>query len=337
MKIGLLFVLICNLCFGQKNQEIRFYRNINDKTKSVKSITVLDARKNSDLGFVTFKKDNYSFSFENGSLKDQFERWFKADKAITRDRELILYVEKFRFFSESLNKGDLEKVELKLTVFEKKFGEYYYLNRLNDVMLLDPNKTENTPRGFSKYIDDILADFLKESYEITRGGMKVTDVELPNYENILQSDLELFKNSDVKNGIYKDYKTFFNQEPVSGYELVKNSKGEVTKAKSNTDKISANDLYAFVENGIAYKPTIAGNLEIQKDEKGFFILTNRLSLFPQQTNDIYVMFGMFGLVGGVVGGVVTAIHQNNKHNKAMKDEKYQVYLDALTGKYIFPE
>lgn len=337
MRFSLLSVFMFVFCFGQKTQQIRFYRNINDNKKTIKSLTVIDQRETPDLGFVTFKKYNYSFVFENGSLKDQFEKWFKEDQLISRNRNLVLLVQKFRFFSESLNKGDLEKVELKITMFEEKFGDYYYLNRLNDVMLLDPNRTENTPKGFSKYIDDILADFIKESYEITKGGMKVSSADLPNYEKILESDLELFRTNDFKNGIYKDYKSFYNQQPATGYELVKNSKGELTRAKSETDRVSSNSIYAYAENGMVYKPTNAGDLQILKDEKGFYIVTNRLSLFPQQTNDIYVMFGMFGLVGGVVGGVITAINQNNKHEKAMKSDKYNVYLDPLTGKYIFPE
>lgn len=337
MILRLFFLCVTLFCYGQKTQEIRFYRNINDNTKTVKSLSVMDSRENSDLGSVTFKKYNYSFTFENGSLKDQFENWFKADKSVSRNRNLVLYVEKFRFFSESLNKGDLEKVELKLTMFEERFGEYYYLNRLNDVMLLDPNQTENTPKGFAKYIDDILADFIKSSYEITKGEMKVSFADLSNYENILQSQLDVFKNSNIKDGVYKDYISFYNQQPLTNYELIKNNKGELVRAKSSSDRISSNNLYAYAENGIAYKPTNAGDLQIMKDEKGFYVATNRLSLFPQQTNDIYVMFGMFGLVGGVVGGVVTAINQNNKHDKAMKADKYNVYLDPLTGMYIFPE
>ena len=333
MKYGTLFFLFyVFFAFAQKSQPIKFYTSIKDKTKTIRSLEVIDSREEKDLGKVAFKNHEYTFAFDEETVENQFENWFlKSNENSIGTRDLVLLVEKFHFFSEPLKKGDLEKVEIKMSVFEKKFNQYYFLDRINNVILLDPQKAENTPKGFTRYLDGTFSQFLKNSFEVEKKEEKgINENELKEYEQILQSRIPLFVNKQYKDGVYKDFDAFANQKPLVNFELVKNNDGEVVRAKSNEERMSLSKIYAFVDNGKAYRPTIAGNLEILNDEGGFYVVSNRKSLFPEEVNMIYYSFG-------ILGGIAGAIDASVKHDKAMKSDKYNIYLDSVNGNFVFLE
>lgn len=335
MKKRTLFPLffLCLFLGAQKIQPIKFYTGIKDRTKTVHSLELIDARNTQNLGKVNFKNEEYTFAFDQDTAEKQFEDWFlESNKKNTGTRDLVILLEKFTFFSEELNKkSDLEKINIKMSVFEKKFGNYYFLDRINDVILLDPQRAENTPKGFVRYLDGKLSTFIKNTYEIEKNeNNEIKEADLNNYEAILRQKLPLYSTATLKNGVYTDYISFASQKPLGNYELMKNSKGEIVRAKFGEDRIPLSKMYTFVDNGIAYIPTIAGNLELKKDEKGFYVYSNRKSIFPEEINTIYYSFG-------IVGGIAGAINASVKHDKAMKSDKYNIYIDSLNGNFIFEE
>ncbi|MBC7557273.1 MAG: hypothetical protein H7195_09970, partial [Chryseobacterium sp.] len=156
-----------------------------------------------------------------------------------------------------------------------------------------------------------------------------------NYNEILKQKYAAFTNVQLKDGVYLDYVSFFEQKPVEYYQLVKNN-GEVIRAvDAKDDRIPARKFFCYVENGKAYKNTAIGFLALNKDEKGYFVQSNLGILSPEEIkiSVFYVLAG--GIVGGVVGGVVEGIRADVKLQKAMKEEKYNIYVDFLNGEYIF--
>lgn len=336
MKFLLIFILFGTYSFSQKTQEFKFYSNLKDQTGQIKSLTVVDAREDSDLGSVKFKKFDYHFEFSKGSLKQEFEENFqKSNSKEKGSRNLVLYVEQFKVFSEAREKGDLDKAALKFTMFENKYGKYFFVNRLEDVVVINFEKYDNTPRGFAMNLDDILSDMVKESFKKTPSDLSVPIDEVANDE-LVKKQIPAFSASFV-DGVYPDADSFLSQKPLVGYQLVKNKDGEVLRAKKGEERIGSQKMYAYAENGKAYKSTPFGFTEIFKDEYGLYIQSKRAILFPVYETNTAVVVGaaVGGIAGGLVAGVISGLISAKKIDKTKKVNPDQVYLDFLSGDYIF--
>ena len=165
-------------------------------------------------------------------------------------------------------------------------------------------------------------------------GNAVSINELSDYESFVNNNYAVYKSDQLKDGIYLDHFSFFNQTPEPGnYLLERNEKGEVTKAlkeeNGKKNKIPAYKMFAYVENGKAYKKGLSGFLDLNRNEKGFYVVSNRGYLFPAASNNT---LGMFGLIGGVAD----AIQQGAEQKKMKKGDKFEIYIDPLTGEYDFP-
>ena len=78
---------------------------------------------------------------------------------------------------------------------------------------------------------------------------------------------------------------------------------------------------------------------MEKDNRGYYIMSNHASLFPAKTSPTYgIMFGLAGgLIGGLIGGTIDAVRDNNKAKKGQAKEKSKYYIDHLTGYYMLEE
>ncbi len=72
----------------------------------------------------------------------------------------------------------------------------------------------------------------------------------------------------------------------------------------------------------------AGFIELEKDENGYYVTSNEGILNPVQMNSTY---GMFGLVGAGIGAIET--RAKNKGTRKLPTSK--VYIDPLSGNYIY--
>ncbi|MDN5397363.1 MAG: hypothetical protein L0G05_12615 [Chryseobacterium sp.] len=186
-----------------------------------------------------------------------------------------------------------------------------------------------------KNIPTIFSVFIKKSYSLNPTGNLVSLNDLADYNSLVKNNYPALKETPLKDGIYLDYLSFFNQTPEKGdYALEINNKGDITKAVKEENgkktKIPAYKMFAYVEKGKVHKSTFSGFMDLDKDENGFYLLANRGHLFPVQSNSAY---GMFGLIGGVAG----AIEQGARQKKMKSGDAGKVYIDPLTGEYDFSE
>lgn len=324
-KIILLFIPF--LGFTQKVVPIKFNSNLVDPTEKVSTLYYKDVRENKKLAVINFKKEDYQMVLDQ-SFGIAIEKRFKEDNPDGEGRELLLLLEKFEVFEGKAGEKTVADARIQAATFEKKGDLYYYIKSINKDIGEQQQQAGKTPKTMSLFVGRDISALMKTSYKAKNiSSIGVSEIELPNYRTKLTQSLPAYTQS-LKDGIYLSGEDFFNQLPKEGYVLERNDKGKITQAKSNKDKVSVRKIFAYVEDNKAYLNTISGFLPLEKDEKGFYLVSNRGELEYVPVDSTY---GMFGLIGGIVA----TIDQNDRQKKAKQQEKYNIYIDALTYKFIY--
>lgn len=94
-------------------------------------------------------------------------------------------------------------------------------------------------------------------------------------------------------------------------------------------------MFAYIENGKIYKHTFSGFMEVFKNEKGFYLMSNRGLILPAKSSSFSV--GVGGVYNGIAIGLVSAIDRSIRQNKMKRDEIMEIYIDPLTGEYDFSD
>jgi len=308
------FLLIPALMFSQKVQKVRTIGSIKDNSGISKNLNVIDKRKDQDLGTIDYKNQKTQFVFTDENATNFFENWYKkSNKDPKGSDNLVLLLENIKIYDEPEGGKSHLKADLKASAFLEKNGQYYFVKRINSTE--NPNQDfPNSPAGISLTVSLLFYNLIKASYSLAPSAVAISAENLSGYETILSTTMPAFKNDIIKDGVYKDFESFFSQNPADGYQLIKNKDNEVTKVKKGDETLNRWKIYAYAENGKVYKNTPSGFMEMTKDEKGFFVVSNRGTLAPVQMDSTY---GMFGLVGAGIGVIAT----NEKNKKLLKAEK----------------
>ncbi|RMZ60781.1 glycine zipper family protein [Chryseobacterium nematophagum] len=332
----LLFLLLfSNAFFAQRTETIDLSKSIKNTKNAIKTFTVIDERPNKEIGAVMYHKDPVNIVFEKDGVTD-IKDWFYKSNPVRGNDELVLLLENIEISEEKKEKSSIGKLTLKASTFIKKEDGYHFLYRTDTIASVSSRTTPYLAQTLAKKITICLTELFKSSYKVNPWKYAISENELTNYNSLLKNNLELYKNDQLEEGAYMDYYSFFTQTPEAGFRLVTNKKGEVTKAVNGTEKITLRKMYAFTLNGRVYKNLPLGSsTEILKDEKGFFIMTSKAALFPND-NARGAMIGAMtgGLVGAMVGGIIDA---SISSGKKIKNGDLKVYLDPFTGNYIFEE
>ncbi|WP_415324717.1 hypothetical protein [Chryseobacterium sp. MMS23-Vi53] len=334
--LQVIFSFIAIISIAQTKEAIKFRGNVTNynQDNTYKYLTVIDQREDKQIGTLPFgdKKEMREVVFPTTPAND-FGNWYTKANYQGGNYEFVLILKRLKLsVGETVDKKTDGKMDFSAQTFLKDGDKYHFLYKKDTVFAFNNKEVSEL---MVKNIPTIYSIFIRKSYDIKPTEKAVSFDDLKDYETLTKNNYEAFKNDNLKDGIYLDHHSFFNQTPEQGnYTLEINNKGDVTRAvkeeNGKKDKISANKMYAYVDKGKAYKKTFSGFFEIQKDAKGYFILANRGYLFPVQSNST---FGMFGLIGGVAG----AIEQGARQNKMKKDGVENIYLDPLTGEYDFSE
>lgn len=325
--IKYLFLLFPFMVFAQKEVEVPTTGSIKDPSGKTKNLIVLDERPNPDLGTIQYKNQTLKFVTKDTTLKQFFEDWFKRNNKNPKgDQNMVLVIEDIQFLNEVEDDKNFLKADVRASTFVEKDGQYYFIRRVNTTVT--PGELPNSPLGISVAVPMEFASLMKASYIIPPSVKPITSTQLKDYASILSSDLPVFRGNGLKDGVYKDYNSFFNQQPEVGFQLVRNNNNNITKASNGQENIGIHIIYGYVENGVAYKNTAGGFMEMKMDDSGFYVFSNRGTLAPVQMDSTY---GMFGLVGAGIGAIAT----NAKNKKLQQAEKYKIYIDPLSGGYIY--
>lgn len=332
MKKIIIFLLLSVVLSGQKMEIIKLDKNIRDKNSRTKSLSLIDTREDKDLGSLLYKGEPVQMKFSNEDLKNHVETWFDDDNKVRGNNDITMLLEEVKI--NSFQNTGLAKVKIKVSSFINRSGKYFFINRYDNTLSFNSKLTPNIPREISSSISDILSSFINESYSHTVLSTPVLEAELKDYETILEKNMKFITSPELVNGVYKDFKSFSEQKPQKEYYIGKNKKGKVIGVKDQNDLlVLTEEMYGYVEDGKAYRSTPVGFLEINKDDKGYYIVSSRLELYPKNSNT-GAMIG--AMTGGIVGGIIgAAIDSGSKTDRNANTTLSHVYIDSLTGAYVF--
>ncbi|MDQ0783811.1 hypothetical protein [Chryseobacterium sp. W4I1] len=339
MRKIVFFLLFSMALSAQKKEIIELNQNIKDKKGLTKSLTFIDNRNDKTIGTITGKKGTSDINFADGDLKNQFETWFSKDNTVKGNNDITLILEDLKAYNEQ-DPGQQEafgKVRIKISSFLKRNDRYYFITRFENVIVSDPKKTGDMPKFLAQQISEVFSEFIKGSYSGTVLGVMIPENELGNYSPYLNKNFKAYNEPQLADGVYKNFKSFYDQKPEPGYSIVKNKKGRLMNVKYKDLSVPLSEVFCYVDSGKAYRGIPSGFVEMVKGNKGFYIISSRAQLSVQKmTGGMMVGALAGGVVGALVGG---ALDPGTSHTAAITGAKTttssKVYIDSLTGAYVF--
>lgn len=323
------FLLLSAFLSAQKTETINLSRSPKDNRNFIRTFTVTDQRPDKNIGSVTDHRKEMKVAFEHDAVTD-LQDWVSQSKTLQGKNDLVLLLEDLKVSEEQNEQSSVGKLQLRASTFVKKADGYHFLYRKDTVTTVSSRVNPFVAQNLARKFTMILSDFLEDSFKREAWELSVPEQDLPRYAEVLTDQLDILKANELKDGVYKDYQSFFNHRPEPGFVLETDSKGVVTKAVNGKDKTAIRRFYAFVQNGVAYKIIPVGYAEILKSDQGLFIEARKAELFPETSNGIIIN-------GGVVGVVLSASINAAVSAKRNRIPEKEVYLDPLTGQYILPE
>jgi hypothetical protein len=332
MKKIIFFLMLSASMSAQKVELIRLNQNIKDKFSRTKSLTLIDNRPDKNVGTLTYKGEPVEIRFTNEDVKNYVESWFAGDNKIRGNNDIVLVLEEIKI--NEFKETGLVKAKIKISSFINRNEKYYFINRYNNTLDFNSKVTPNIPKTVSSTISTLFSTLINDSYSHIALSTPIPESELSNYESIVGKNIKYLNIPELTGGVYTDFRSFSLQKPQEGYYVDKNKKGRVTGVKNRENLlVSGEEIFGYVEDGKAYRLTPVGFLEMQKDEKGYYVVSSRLELFPPQNNNGAMMGAMMGgMVGALIGAAIDSSGSNKRNSDAGLSN---IYIDPLTGEYTF--
>lgn len=333
MKKFILFLLLsaAALSSAQKIEMVKLNQNIKDKFARTKSLTVIDKREDKTIGTVTYKGEPIEIQFSDNGVKNDVETWFTEDNKARGNNDIVLVLEEIKV--NEFKETQFVKAKVKISSFINRNGKYYFINRYNNTLDFNPKITPNIPRTISIALSTILSTLINDSYSHVAFSTPIAESDLNNYEAIVGKNIKYLNVPELSDGVYTNFRAFYLQKPQEGYYVDKNKKGKVTGIKNRDNLlVSGEEIFGYVEGGKAYRLTPVGFLEMQKDDKGYYVVSSRLELFPPQNNS-GMMIG--AMTGGMLGALIGAAIDSGPNRRNPNTKLSNVYIDPLTGEYSF--
>lgn len=218
MRKVLFFFLFTILLQAQKTETINLSTSVKSKKVNYKSFTVIDNRDNKEIGSVMYHNDQVNMVFENDAEKD-LKDWFYSDNTVRGNDELVLLIENIKLSEDKYEKYSIGKLEIRASTFLKKNDKYHFLYKKDTVTTVSSRVTPYLAQSLAKKLSITFSELLKGSYEAISWEIPVSKEELPNYASILRDRLEILKTESLKDGVYKDFYSFFTHNPEPGLSL----------------------------------------------------------------------------------------------------------------------
>ncbi|SHG13972.1 hypothetical protein [Dysgonomonas macrotermitis] len=239
--------------------------NYTKKTNSLYAqIEYIDSRTfNEYLGFTRdgFGNENYRFMVENPSFDIQLKNIMKSIISDDKSGKRTLVFQLRRLYFSELNNRKLNEprgfCHLRFNLYENKDGRYYPINSVDTIVKiksLDP--TKNLLSVTSSLIFSHIDKSMNTESDTTLFYSK-TDID--NIALFEKSSINLYKAGKLKDGIYRNFAEFANQEPVGCiFANIRKDKDlilsfnatDINSGKEiRTDKT---EIYAIVVDGVPY-------------------------------------------------------------------------------------
>lgn len=340
--LQLTFVLFVSINFAQKMMVIELKESIKDKRGLTKALTFIDKRQDKKIGIIDDKGEFVTIKFEDEDVKNHVESWFFKDNKKTGNTDIVVILEELKVYNEQDQDKEYPyaKTKIKISSFLKRNNNYYFINRFDNVIVCNPKRVSHAPKYLAEQISEIITEFIKGSYSSTITSYAISESDIDNYNQYLSKNNKAVNNSELKEGVYTDFKSFYNQEPNADYSLRKNKNGNVVRLIHKDLQTSLAEMFCYVEEGKGYKLTPVGFDEMKKNENGFYIYSSRANLFTEsKTGGVFVGAVAGGLVGAAIGAAIDS--GSNRNSGAINGTGFKssiegiVYIDSLTGAYVF--
>ncbi|KMQ69739.1 hypothetical protein ACM39_01430 [Chryseobacterium sp. FH2] len=336
MKKIVLFFLFPIFISAQKNQFIELRNSIKDKNHIAQSLTLIDRREDKNIGIISHRKEPYEVKFENEDIEKLFSDWFLEDNKEGGNTKYFIMLEYLKVKDISEKRSTTGHLEMKVSTFLKRNDKYYFLKKANISKDYPQKDHAYITKVIAAKISSELANIIKSSYTEKGLSVPISEMDLGNYEKIISEQLPIYSSGSFTDGVYRDYKSFAEQTPDKELMVRKNKDGIIKGVKrvDGYDNLGR-DVFAIIDNGIAYKKTPTNIIEIEKDNEGIFIMASQEEIFPQyNSTPIIVGAGSAGIVGSLVAVVIDAAVTKIRKQNALY---YRIGIDRLTGEYILPE
>ncbi|MFS4431700.1 hypothetical protein [Chryseobacterium sp. S90] len=335
MKKRLLFFLFPIFISAQKYQFIELRKSIKDKNHTAESLTLLDRREDKFIGIVSHRKDPYEVKFEKDDLEKLFSDWFIEYNKERGSNQYFFMLEHLKVEDIPTERSIKGHLEMRIATFLKKNNQYYFLKKNRISKDYQQKDHAYITRAIAASISAEFSNIIKDSYDTKELNIPISETDMENYEKVISGKLPIFSSESFTDGVYKDYESFAMQKPDKELMVRKNKDGVIKGVKrvDDYDNLSR-EVFAVVDNGLAYKKTPTSLIEIEKDNNGFFIMASEEELFPQNNTMTIAGAASFGIIGGIIGAVIDVASSKARKQNA---KYYRVGIDALTGEYILPE
>ncbi|MDM1553443.1 MULTISPECIES: hypothetical protein [Chryseobacterium] len=335
-SLALLLLLIITSIFAQSKKFIIEELNLPHPAQTISNsnyntIKLQDIRKDpEDYGIVmkgvSDRKAKVKF---NPSFEDQLSRMFDKgiEKSSANDQELLIQLRNLNYREVTIDMVQYGYFNFRALIFGGKENQYQLLKKVDTTMVL-------FKMDVTKKLEEQSLDYLRKTVFETVSAAPVdnriyTQEDINNFDKIAKSQLPLYTQPKLKDGVYMNYKSFSAQIPDKSIDEIQVNLGMVTKVTYLDDKgkkrNAKTDSYAVVTQGKAYIMYEGELYPMRKTSEDFYFISK---IYERPTGERQLITGTTGaMIGGPIGGVIGVLIASGK------SKTYECQLDYFNGKY----
>ncbi|WBV54839.1 hypothetical protein PFY10_11335 [Chryseobacterium daecheongense] len=332
-KISILSMLLFSIfLFSQKRTEdfsISFPDQKLEKSY-YKTIKLIDIRTDTtSLGIVQKGAFNAKAKVVPGvSLANQFQNLLNhINGSNVEDGTIVMYLKQLYFAEVTGAFSEHGYCYFQAFLFAKNDdGTYSYLDKIDSVI---DHSSMDVTKATMKKGSEMVSNFISKNIsKKTTATDHYTLEDVKNFDAIEKQKLSLYSSDQLKEGLYKDYNSFKNQEPEKQIANAKfyGKSPKIIKVYETIDtkekEIKKNDYYALVYQGSPYIYVPMENAFSKAEKKdGDFYFTGKVK-GSAKMGDVVTASIFFGIVGGLIASSSSSAYP------------FELKIDYLNGAFI---
>lgn len=265
----------------------------------------------------------------NPSFEEQLNRMFDKgiEKSSAGNQELLLQLRSLNYKEVTIDMVQYGYFNFRALIFGGKENQYQLLKKVDTTMVL-------FKMDVTKKLEEQSLDYLRKTVFETVSAAPInnriyTQEDINNFDKIAKSQLPLYSQPKLKDGVYMNYKSFSAQIPDKSIDEIQMNLGMITKVTYVDDKgkkkNAKTDSYAVVNQGKAYIMYEGELYPMRKASEDFYFISK---IYDRPTGERQLISGTTGtMIGGLIGGVIGVLIANGK------SKTYECQLDYFNGKY----
>ncbi|MBV8328208.1 hypothetical protein [Chryseobacterium sp.] len=261
------------------------------------------------------------------SLSNQFQKLLdNINGENTEDGNIVIHLKQLYFAETTGAFSEHGYCYFQAFLFAKNDdGTYSYLDKIDQVI---DHSSMDVTKATMKKGSEMVSDFISKNISKKAGSTNhYSFADLKNFDHIEKQKYSLYNSPELKDGVYKDYKAFRDQQPEKTITSVKfyGKSPKIIKIYETLEgkekEIKKNDSYAIVYKGDPYIYTSVDDLFTKAEKKdNDYYFTGKVKS-TAKTGNVVLASAFFGIIGGLIasGPVATP---------------FELKIDYLNGGFI---